>query len=196
VAVSAAGARARVFVALPLGAELAARVAAAVEETLPRAAWRPTRPEALHATLAFHGELPREALPELRAALEGELAAAEAPALRLGGTGAFPGLARASVLWIGIAERARSGCLAACQRAVAAAFAGAGIALADAERPFRPHLTVARARRPRTRAPEEFAALALEESWDPPAVVLYESIAEAGGHRHAPLAWWRFVDAP
>jgi 2'-5' RNA ligase len=159
---------------------------------LARADWRLPRPEGLHATLHFLGDVPRDRLAALGESLGRALAGLAAPSLRLSGTGAFPSFARPRVLWIGCEERAEAGRLAACLHAARAGVVAAGFDLGpDAARPFRPHVTVARPRG-RGRVPEAFASLAFARDWDPPASVLYESLVESGGNVYAPLATFPF----
>lgn len=105
--------------------------------THPRMRWN--RIEDWHITLAFLGELPAEAVPLLRAPLAG-LAADHRPVrLALRGSGVFDD----RVLWSGIdGELDELNMLAAEVRTVVK---NCGIAFED--RPLRPHLTLARARR-------------------------------------------------
>ncbi len=134
----------RAFVAVELPAEVRdalAREQRRLREDLPGARW--VRPEGIHLTLHFLGEIRAELVP----ALEREIAAAVAPspafAVRLRGRGVFPSPRRPRVLWIGVDG---SGGLEDLQRDTGAALARCG--LAPERRPFRPHLTLARFRRP------------------------------------------------
>lgn len=104
--------------------------------------WVP--PEQWHLTLVFCGEVAEGRVGELTERL-GRAAARTSPfALRLSGAGTFPKqAARARVLWVGL-----DGDLAALSRLAercAAAARRTGIDVED--RPYRPHLTLARARR-------------------------------------------------
>jgi RNA 2',3'-cyclic 3'-phosphodiesterase len=114
-----------------------------------RAAWpglRWTGPESWHLTLAFLGEVRGEVLPGLSERLS--RAAHRHPARDLGisGAGAFPGPARARVLWAGIdGDQAALRALAA---SVAAGARRAGAPPPDEGRRFRPHITLARLRAP------------------------------------------------
>lgn len=102
---------------------------------------RPTPPEQLHLTLRFVGEVDAptpEQLPEALSTLR-------APAFELTprGVGCFPNARRATVAWAGLAESPQ---LMRLQAAVEARVASCGL---EAEsKPFRPHFTVARLRRP------------------------------------------------
>ncbi len=98
-----------------------------------------TKPEQLHFTVAFLGEQPDEALSRLRdaAAPCGELRAFD---LRLQGAGAFPDPRRPRVLWLGTGQGAAE--LEELAARLQGGLRAAGFRLED--RPFRPHLTVAR----------------------------------------------------
>lgn len=183
---------ARSFVALPLGTELGEVVAARCAPALQGAPFRLTRGEGLHLTLYFLGDVGREELPGVAAALRDSLAGLPAPALGLGRTGAFPGASNARVLWVGVEERGAPGRLDACRRAVLDGLARAGVDTREEEgRPFRPHVTVARPRG-RARLPAAFGALALGLDWNPGAVELLESRMGPGGSRYACLERFPF----
>src|SRR5690606_558822 len=117
---------------------LAAHLAA--HQTLPG---RVVPPENWHLTLRFLGATPASAAA--RVVEELEAAPLGAPfEIRLGALGAFPRPARATVLWMGL--RAGEGPLGDLAAAVEVAVRRAGIAPED--RPFSPHLTLARLRSP------------------------------------------------
>ncbi|MEV4194630.1 RNA 2',3'-cyclic phosphodiesterase [Streptomyces toxytricini] len=130
----------RVFIALAppddakqeLERELAPAYAA-----YPRMRWN--RIEDWHITLAFLGELPAAVVPRLHAPLAGLAGAREPLRLALHGGGHFD----ERVLWSGIRGDVEGLHLLAAD--VRAAVKECGIAFAD--RPLRPHLTLARARR-------------------------------------------------
>jgi len=130
----------RCFVAVPIGEALRADLRIAVD------AWRGlgtdlrwTDPDGWHVTLAFLG--PIEAASVFRLIERLALVAAEHSAMRFrtGGLGAFPAPARARVVWYGIDDE--HGWLAHLACDVAAALD------LDGTHTFRPHLTLARARR-------------------------------------------------
>jgi RNA 2',3'-cyclic 3'-phosphodiesterase len=134
-----------VAVAVPVGAadELDDAVAP-LRQSCPGLRW--TVRDAWHLTLAFLGEVTEPAWARLGPQLE--LAAAGRPrlSLSLGGAGAFPGAARARVLWTGVkGELAELGTLARC---VADGARQAGVPPAEERRRFQPHLTLARCREP------------------------------------------------
>lgn len=186
--------RARTFVALALGAELGARVAAEVAAVLARD-FRLTHGPGLHLTLAFLGDVERERIGVLAEAFARHAGALAPPQLRLTGTGAFPTLARARVLWVGVEERTGAGRLEACRAAVLAALAQAGFeGVGEEHEGFTPHVTVARPRGARARVPPAFGALRLGLAWDPAALELFESHMGPGGSRYESLARLPFVE--
>ncbi len=102
-------------------------------------------------------------------------------AVRLRGAGAFPSPRRAAVLWIGVDEPAPVTALAA---AVGRATASLGYPSED--RAFHPHLTVARAARPRpvTRLVEAVAEEAVGPAWTAERVALEVSDTRPSGAVH------------
>jgi 2'-5' RNA ligase len=101
-----------------------------------------TAPNSIHLTLKFLGEIESGVLPSLKAALA-RAAASHAPFdLTIRGLGAFPGLSNPRVVWCGLdGDVAR---LAALRQA--AEEASVSLGFAPEERPFRPHLTLGRAK--------------------------------------------------
>lgn len=107
-----------------------------------------TTPEQWHVTLAFMPEVPDRTLDDLSARLERAAARRSRFAVTVAGGGAFPNPARAKVLYAGLdlegaaeteeLRRLSVGARAAANKAGAEAQGG----------PFRPHLTLARVRRP------------------------------------------------
>lgn len=141
----------RTFVAV----EVAARVREAVRAVQDRlrsagADLRWVRPENLHLTLRFLGEITAGQVEEVKAATR-EAATGQRPfALTLEGLGAFPSAARPQVVWIGVgAGRADLERLAA---SLTRALAGRGF---DPGERFSAHLTIGRAR---SRSDRELAA--------------------------------------
>jgi 2'-5' RNA ligase len=101
-------------------------------------AWVP--PRNLHVTLQFLGGQSEERLQEAEAALA-EAAAESAPVdVTFHGIGAFPGLERPRILWVGLAQGALD--VRRLQARVAAALAARGFP--REERPWHPHLTIGR----------------------------------------------------
>jgi len=140
--------------------------------------------EQWHVTLQFLGRVPDDLA--LSDALGSALTTVAPFDVRLGGVGAFPSVARAAVLWIGVAEGSESfGRLAA---AVCDASASLGFAAED--RPFHAHLTVARAGRPR-RVAETVTAFGVEPlgpRWTVDSVALVASDTRRDGAVYTEVA--------
>src|SRR5579883_3505547 len=97
----------RCFVAVDLAPgvrAVLARTQEALRRAAPRADVRWTRPEGLHVTLKFLGEVPEARCAEVAAALSGVAAAHRAVGVLARGLGGFPGAARPRVLWAGLAR--------------------------------------------------------------------------------------------
>ena len=128
----------RCFVAVPIGDSLRSAVAEAVE------GWkfdglRWADPANWHLTMAFLGPTDPARIPSIEAVMD-KVATAHGPLhLRTGGLGAFPSPRRARVLWYGVEDPA--GKLGALARDLRSVLGGEVTEL------FRPHLTLARARR-------------------------------------------------
>jgi 2'-5' RNA ligase len=104
-----------------------------------------TRPEQIHLTLAFLGNVPADELDLLAEAVREAVAGFGPLALRAGGTGQFPPGGRPRVVWVGV--RTEAGDLAGLQQAVARA--AAPFAEKQEHRAYHPHLTLGRVRQGR-----------------------------------------------
>ena len=136
----------RAFVALCLDEPIRATVTAEIERLRPLSravAWVP--PQNLHLTLKFLGEQTDGRLAEAVLALEEAAAGRAAFAITLHGLGAFPGMERARVLWVGVAEGALE--VRALQSQVEAVLERRGFTRES--RPWHPHLTIGRVFDPR-----------------------------------------------
>ena len=172
----------RLFVALDPPEEARAELAAWRDGVLAGAdAWRLVPGEYLHVTLAFLGHRPQEDVAPVIAALDAlTLRSAQ---LRPAG---LVGVPRRRSRLLALDLRDPSGAAAELQGAVAGALAGAGV-FEPEERPFWPHITVARLRR----GAGPGAAPPVERAF-PPAfrasrVVLYRSVTAPAGARYEPL---------
>ena len=139
------------------------------------------RPEGIHVTLKFLGEVSEGREPALRAALGRAAAGGYALPLVVGGFGAFPGFARPRVIWAGLEPDAA---LDALQHRVEQEFVPLGFPPED--RPFRPHLTLGRAARDARPQPcdgleETLLGLRHKESTLVAAVDLMQSVLQSGG---------------
>ena len=182
----------RLFFAVELPREVreaAAAHAARLRREFPgaRASW--PRPESLHLTLKFLGEVEAIRLNALRHAAV-EAAAALAPfTLSLGGAGTFPPRGTARVLWLGV--RDDDGQLSRLQFRLDKECVYVGFERES--KPFRPHLTLARLRAPQR--DDDLYALSEEHRRTPfgphafevSSFVLMRSELGPGGSRYTPL---------
>lgn len=136
----------RAFIAIELPTWLKERLGseiASLRAILGSALLRWVRPEAIHLTLRFLGDTSPKTLDEVGAALR-RLCGQHPPfGLEIAGLGRFPKGARPRVLWIGVEEP--SGALDALQVQLESLVIEFGFHPED--RPFHPHLTLARVRR-------------------------------------------------
>ena len=137
----------RIFCAVELPPEIHDRLhdhAVRIRESVTEASASWSRPENVHLTLKFFGNVPSKNLSLISDAAS--RVAKEYPRfqVRIGGTGVFPKPSRAQVLWIGVDDA--SGRLSTLQQRLEEEFASEGFAKED--RAYRPHLTIARIRKP------------------------------------------------
>ncbi len=135
----------RLFCALELPPELLAELAelqAQFKAATPRGSVRWTRPQGMHLTLKFYGDVAAERVPDLKAGLQRAAAAAAPIALTVQGLGVFPNPIQPQVLWAGL-----QGDLEPMARLATQVEAeGAALGFAPEKRPFVPHLTLGRVR--------------------------------------------------
>jgi 2'-5' RNA ligase len=178
----------RTFVALPIDEAARTAVARAVDDlSSATRAVRWVAPSNYHVTLAFLGDQPVEAIERIRGAVARATDGVRAFGASLDGFGAFPSLARASVIWVGVDQGRDQLTLLRDRTADELSREGYG-----RDERFHPHVTVGRVR-PRQRL--ERAALARLESvasgvgahWQAHEVVLFASRLEPDGPRYEPL---------
>ena len=180
--------RKRLFVALPL--DEAARAAISgladrVRADVPDAdTLRWVRFESLHLTLRFLGSTHESQVPVLTSVID-TIAAEAAPFdVTVARAGAFPTVVRPRVLWLGVRDGGEA--IAALAQALTGPLAEAG--WAPEERPFRVHLTLARA--DGVRAGAAVAARLIDEAegfelrFPADRISLFESYTERGGARY------------
>ena len=135
---------------------LAIELSAAVRLALAQQAQRVTRalamlsdvllwvqPDNLHVTVKFFGETPESRVDGIRRAVERAVSARPSFDLDIRGVGAFPNMRAPRVLWAGVGGDLDA--LTALVECVAAAVVPLGFP--QEEKPFHPHLTVARVKR-------------------------------------------------
>ena len=103
--------------------------------------WRWVTPDHIHLTLRFLGNVPEESVPSLHQAMAQATQGQMAFPLRATALGCFPHPARPRVLWVGLDDPSQT--LGRLHARLIAALTPLGFPLED--RPFHPHLTLARA---------------------------------------------------
>lgn len=170
----------RLFIAIDLPEAVKSRLDS-LRADIPGARWVP--PEQLHLTLAFLGEVDAAGCETLSA----ELAKikAEGFTLHFSRLGCFPHPRSPRILWLGLQPELR---LLQLARLVRAAVLSCGIS--QEERPFAPHITLARCRQPAVQEAGSF--LARRTGLEGEAVVvrefiLFQSVLTSKSARHNPL---------
>lgn len=134
----------RAFIAIELPEELRDRLAreqSRFRAAAPDARW--TRPEGIHLTLKFLGEISNEQVTQVKEALD-KIGPFEPFAIRAKGFGFFPDARRPRVFWAGLDAPPKLAQLAArIENAMAA------LGFTPENRAFSPHLTLARFKEPR-----------------------------------------------
>lgn len=185
---------ARAFIAILLSPEVRDAVTDEVERLRPLSravAWVPR--DNLHLTLRFLGEQSEERLADALVALESVAEGGEPFTLGLHGLGAFPGLERPRILWVGVAE----GALAARELQARLESGLTERGFPPEARPWHPHLTVGRVFDERRWRREATPALrqAVAQAGNRPvarlsitAISLMKSDLGPGGSRYTALA--------
>ncbi len=142
------GERVRSFVAFTIPAEVKAMIGELAQTMRGRPgseALRFVRPEIVHLTVRFFGDLDRKQVEKARHAVQNLDRAWSPPAISIGAIGAFPTPRRPQVLWLGIEDP--GGGLAELAAVTDRAIRLAGFGQAD--KPFVGHMTLARVARGR-----------------------------------------------
>ncbi|MDA8141922.1 MAG: RNA 2',3'-cyclic phosphodiesterase [Desulfobacteraceae bacterium] len=135
----------RAFIAIELPSDVIA-LAGDLQSAMKRdgLALRWVRPQNIHLTLKFLGDIPAEMVPDISTAMQQAGGALQPIALTVQGMGVFPGARNPKVLWIGM-----DGASQRLLQAVADLEAGlAEIGFEKEKRPFKAHLTLARIKAP------------------------------------------------
>jgi 2'-5' RNA ligase len=174
----------RTFIAIPLSdaiRDTVDKVQRELAEALRDIRW--VRPETIHLTLAFLGDISQEFLEKIGNSML-SIGRSFAPfEVRIADLGAFPSRTRPRVIWLGV-ER----CAPLMQLQAMLADNLAALDLPGEDRPYSPHLTLGRSRRPdpaagrilESRAALQIGSLPVDR------MVLYESRLQPGGAVHLP----------
>ena len=141
-----------------------------VREAVPDAVASWSRPENIHLTVKFFGNVDQAKAPAITAAATRVVKEFSPLRIEVGKTGVFPRPSRPQVLWIGVEDA--SGALAKFQQTLEDEFAREGFSKED--RAFKPHLTIARIRRPQNA--NQLADAHLRMEFSPVEIVLSELV--------------------
>ena len=182
----------RLFVAVPIPPDALEACRGLIDgvrahQSPPGVRW--VRLDGLHVTLRFLGATPTDRVPGVGAAMRTAAVGVPAFQVALSGAGSFPDRKRPRTLWIGIDEGVES--LAALVRNLDAPLDALG--WPPEQRPFRPHLTIAR-----TDAAHGGDGLAVASalataaadwrvSFRAETVTLYRSLLGTGAARYEPI---------
>lgn len=178
----------RVFYAVELPREVreaATAHAARLRRDFPdaRASW--ARPEGVHITLKFIGEVEAPRVEALSSAARSTVEEFEPFPLTIEEPGTFPPRGAARVLWLGVKDA--SGGLARLQRRLEQECEAAGFP--SEERAFKPHLTLARLRAPAPALSEAHRRTAFGPfDFEVVELVVMRSELGPGGSRYTPLS--------
>ena len=144
-------------------------------------------PEKLHVTLKFLGDVAEDTLGRVKQALEPLSERHEPFEVRTSGFGAFPSEKKARILWTGVGEGSES--LRAVAQSVEDLLQPAGFA--REQRPYVPHLTLARARGRKAKL-EDASISPSALRFTVSGVELVESAPGAGGVTYSVLETYSF----
>ena len=180
----------RMFCAFELPESLRARInqhSQRVRDAVPEAAASWGRAENIHLTVKFFGNVDQQRVAAISAAAASVVKEFSPIQIEVGKTGVFPRPSRPQVLWIGIDDPSYA--LANLHKQLENQFAREGFPKED--RAFRPHLTIARIRRPHdsdrlaaAHLGTEFSSVAIELS----ELVLFRSELSSKGSKYTAIS--------
>ena len=185
------GGKLRVFIAVDLSGQAKTEIGrhiAAIQKLRIQGV-RTARPDGMHITVRFLGDVGMHAIPDLREAIRRAASRIEPFGLALGRTGAFPDSDSARVLWVGVdgdVTTLRTLHTNMEEELSQIGFRGDG-------RRFNPHITVARVRDRVNRSDRLRLVDAMSSiphrgvAWTADAVVLFSSTLHPDGSRYDPL---------
>lgn len=179
----------RTFIAVEMSPEVRSRarqLISRLQGTAAKVTW--VKPEAMHLTLKFLGEVDLIDIPGVCQAVSGAVADLPPFEIEVHGAGAFPAAGRPRTIWLGVGRGVAE--MVELHEAIERAVADLGFRREN--RRFRPHLTLGRVRGDRDLLPlgqlvaehADFAGgvASVDE------VVVFSSELEADGPLHEPLA--------
>jgi len=181
----------RAFIAVPLPAEVKEAIHSLGRELTEKGLRiRLVRPEGIHCTLRFLGNIPESLVEEVKGVMVKAVEGITPTTLQTAGLGVFPNPARARVLWVGIKGNLEP--LTLVHERLQQALEPLGFERENRE--FSPHLTIGRWKAPLSRGERDVLREALEshQSWkggefDLRELVLYRSQLHPSGARYTSL---------
>lgn len=184
----------RAFIAVPLTSAITQQLADVqrrLRRGCPEQAVTWVKPENIHLTLFFLGDILLERQPPIEAALSVVARHARPFTFSVQGAGAFPNLSRPRVIWVGLEEP--TGQLALLHLAVNEAIANVGFQ--PEERRFSPHLTLGRIRQRALREDAQAVGEAVRRAEvgrlgdvTVEELILFRSVLKSSGAEYTPLA--------
>jgi RNA 2',3'-cyclic 3'-phosphodiesterase len=180
----------RIFCAVELPDEVRAQLEDHIRrlrEAVPDVVASWSRIENIHLTLKFLGNVSVDTIPAISAAASRAVKDFSPLQIGIGATGVFPKPNRAQVLWVGVSDP--SGKLSALQQRLEDECAVEGFAKED--RAFRPHLTIARLRKPEGARRLADAHLKMEfrpVEIKPSELIVFRSELSSKGSKYSPIS--------
>jgi len=180
----------RVFCAIELPDQGRARLQEHIQQLrkdVPEVAASWSRVENIHLTLKFFGNVELDKIHAISTAASRMVKEFSPFEITIGNTGVFPRPSRAQVLWIGVSDP--SGKLLGLQKRLEDECAAAGFAKEG--RAFRPHLTIARIRKPDGARPLADAHLSMHFESMPVTlteVIVFRSELSSKGSRYTTIS--------
>jgi len=180
----------RTFIAVEISPEVrmrTARLISRLQETGANVRW--VKPEQMHITLKFLGDVDLRDIPDVCAAVARSTIDVPPFSLRIAGAGAFPNLLHPRTVWLGADQGSDE--LAELYARIETALSALGYRAE--QRRFRPHLTIGRVRNA-DRGMEALAEVLTQHAdyvagvVDVDEVVTFSSDLERDGPQHEPLA--------
>jgi RNA 2',3'-cyclic 3'-phosphodiesterase len=180
----------RVFCAVELPEEVRRQLEEHIlklRKAVPDAAASWSRVENIHLTLKFFGNVALDQVPVITAAAARTVAEFSPFPIGIGNTGVFPRASRPQVLWIGVSDPSEK--LSALQERLENECAAGGFPKEN--RAYRPHLTIARIRRPD--GARHLAGTHLQMQFNPTEIelnelILFRSELSPKGSKYTPIS--------
>jgi RNA 2',3'-cyclic 3'-phosphodiesterase len=171
----------RTFIALPIPEEVKASLSDAIAELKAKNhAVRWVKPDGLHITLKFLGDIPEEIVPPLTADLDRAASTCPRLFLALSGFGAFPNVRRPRVVWVGLVGSIQE--LVRLAADIDKACLAYGVA--REKRPFASHITLGRLKAPTM---VDLAVNPVSGTFSASEILLYKSVLLPGGAQYTVL---------